>query len=251
MAEQTGISWCHHTFNAWVGCTKVSPGCKFCYAETMNKFFKWNRAGWGPGAPRKRTSDALWRQPLAWNLKAAKAGERRRVFVNSLSDVCDDHPSIQRQWRDDLISLVRRCESLDFLFLTKRPENLVLFYEPLPNLWAGTTVENQNHVWRISELETFGAPVHFLSCEPLLGPVNLDILGSSADWVIVGGESGPNARPFDSRWAEQIRQECAYAGVKFYFKQHGGNRKIDGVYGGDLLDGVRYHELPGGAAKEQ
>jgi len=248
MGERTKISWTDHTFNPWIGCTKVSDGCKFCYAEKQNTFYQWNRHGWGPQAPRHRTSAANWAKVLTWNNSAKRDGVRRRVFCASLADVCDDHPSIETTWRDDLLTLVRTTEYLDWLFLTKHPENFNRFYDDgdrQDNLWVGVSVENQQQAEkRIPKLLQIRTPVHFLSCEPLLENVDLDLFYSGIDWVIVGGESGPNARRFDPQWAREVRLQCKDAEIPFFFKQNGGNKKIDGAWGGDQLEGCVYHAFP-------
>jgi len=270
--KDSKIEWCDHTFNPWEGCTKVSPGCANCYAEARNK--RWaGGANWGPGAPRRRTSEANWRQPLKWNREAGLRAEaitrvppiarkfenwhRPRVFCASLADVFD--PKVPHAWRRDLFFLITQCHHLDFLLLTKRPElvidqlkaissgldetwNLWEDWEAaggLPNVWIGTTVEDQKRAdERIPELLKIPARVRFLSCEPLLGPVNLceagaiwsDINNNPIDgrglnqhvhWVICGGESGPKARPMHPDWARSLRDQCQAACVPFLFKQWG------------------------------
>lgn len=177
MAENSNIEWCHHTFNPWMGCTKVSEACKFCYAEVQTGRFK--QVGWGPAAARKLTSGAYWKQPYRWDARAYALGERQRVFCASLADVFDDHHSIAFFWRNDLWRLISETRHLDWLLLTKRPENIAQYLPDdwgsgYPNVWLGTTVENQQRAdERIPELLKIPAKVHFLSCEPLLGQVNL------------------------------------------------------------------------------
>jgi protein gp37 len=178
--KNSNIEWTTHTFNPWIGCTKVSDGCKNCYAEALDK--RWGHKRWGPNAARVRTSAANWKNPLRWDREAREAGRRDRVFCASLADVFDDHPSIDPQWRTDLTFLIHDTPNLDWLLLTKRPEN-ILRLEPdfaahgevlFPNVWLGTTVENQEQAEkRIPELLKVPAKVRFLSCEPLLGPVDL------------------------------------------------------------------------------
>lgn len=241
MAENSNIEWTDHTFNPWIGCQKVSPGCDHCYAEARDRRFT-GGALWGPHAPRRRTSQANWRAPLRWNRAAAKAGKRARVFCASLADVFDNHASIQQEWRDDLWTLIYRTPHLDWLLLTKRPQNIARYMPPAvenggiwPNVWLGTTVENQTEAdRRIPHLLAVPARVRFLSCEPLLGPVDLRPylgakflhqrygLGAGAlSWVICGGESGPGARPMHPDWARSLRDQCQAAGVAFHFKQWG------------------------------
>lgn len=187
MAE-TKIEWADFTFNPWLGCSKVSPACRSCYAEAWAK-----RSGlvqWGDQAERRRTSESNWRQPLKWNREAEQAGERRRVFCASLADVFEDHPTIMPGWRADLGRLILDTPNLDWLLLTKRTEN-VLRLAPdfwvyisgviggLPkNVWIGTTVENQEMAdRRIPELLKIPAAVRFLSCEPLLEAIDFTKVG--------------------------------------------------------------------------
>ncbi|MBO4119888.1 phage Gp37/Gp68 family protein [Cupriavidus gilardii] len=244
MAENSSIEWTDHTFNPWEGCQKVGPGCDHCYAETRNARFAGGTAiNWGPGAPRRRTSPSNWRKPLAWNDNAgafmAEHGRRQRVFCASLADVFDN--AVDPQWRADLFSLIQATPALDWLLLTKRIGNVrALLPEHvtgggLPtNVWLGATIVNQEEADRdIPKLLAVPARVRFLSMEPLLGPVTLDqrlvepIEGTSQhgrrfiDWVIVGGESGPGARPMHPDWARSLRDQCAAAGVPFLFKQWG------------------------------
>lgn len=261
-----------YTFNPWIGCTKVSPGCAHCYAERDNNFHKWVN-GWGPSAPRKRTSESNWKNPLKWNRAAHATGIPRKVFVASLADIAEDHPSILPQWRADLAEIIHRCQWLYFLLLTKRPENFMPMYEPCfgkelpPNVWMGTTAENQEMAYkRIPELLKIPAAIRFLSVEPMLGPVDIQPYlfarpgcgGEKADpdcemcksatyridWVICGGESGPAARPMSTDWALDLRDQCQVANVPFFFKQIGGTARIDGHWGGDRLAGQRYQEFP-------
>jgi protein gp37 len=235
MAENSKIEWCDHTFNPWVGCTKVSPACDNCYAEGWAK--RTGQAQLWRG-DRRRTSAANWQQPLKWNRQAGREGRRFRVFCASLADVFDNQ--VPEAWRDDLWRLIAATPHLDWLLLTKRPQNIRKFIDgpALPNMWLGTTVENQEEAdRRIPHLLATLAAVHFLSCEPLLGPVDLrpwldrDFLTGCADddaapvrtvgWVIAGGESGPGARPMHPDWARSLRDQCAAAGVPFHFKQCG------------------------------
>lgn len=229
MAENSKIEWTHHTFNPWEGCQKVGPGCDHCYAEARDQRFT-GGAHWGPGAPRRRTSPANWRKPLAWDRAAAAAGERHRVFCASLADVFDN--AVDPAWRDDLWRLIERTPNLDWMLLTKRPGNIANmlpvpfdFERLYPNVWLGCTVVNQAEADRdIPKLLAVPAAVRFLSMEPLLGPVDLGVAGrgdSGLDLVIVGGESGPGARPMHPDWVRSLREQCVAAGVPFFFKQWG------------------------------
>lgn len=226
MAENSAIAWTDHTFNPWIGCTKVSPACDRCYAESWaNRFGKpelWK-------GKRSRTSPANWRKPLAWNASAAAYGERRqRVFCASLADVFDNQ--VPDEWRADLWRLIAATPNLDWLLLTKRPQNIAKMLPPgwgegWPNVWLGTTVENQEEVERRTpHLTAIPAAVRFLSCEPLLAEVNLEPYFGGIDWVIAGGESGGGARPMHLEWARTLRENCAAYGVSFFVKQIGGVR---------------------------
>lgn len=238
MGENTHIEWCDHTFNPWIGCSKVSPGCEHCYAEKlMDK--RMGKVKWGPQGTRLRTSDANWRKPVAWNRKAAEAGVMHRVFCASLADVFEDRPEVVG-WRSELFELIRATPNLVWLLLTKRPENVMSMAGSIPyNVWLGTSVENQATAdERVPHLLGCPAALRFVSVEPLLGPVDFERGGWSllrrlesprrkvhwergVDWIIVGGESGPKARPMHPQWARSIRDQCREAGVPFFFKQWG------------------------------
>jgi protein gp37 len=264
--KNSHIEWCDHTFNPWEGCTKVSPGCAHCYAEARNRRFSAG-ANWGPGAPRRRTSIHNWNEPQRWNTAAAPffyGGDRPkreadafgwrphkpRVFCASLADWLDEEVPIE--WLADLLELIGKTQNLDWLLLTKRPQNWSermhaafragfdgdewvsqwLDGELPLNVWIGTTVEDQKRAdERIPELLKIPARVRFLSCEPLLEKVDLSNHSPSREhgawakgdinWIICGGESGPNARPMHPAWARSLRDQCAAAGVAFFFKQWG------------------------------
>lgn len=302
MSANTKIEWTDHTFNPWIGCSKVSPGCDNCYAATQDKFRKWTSEGWG--GPRKRTK--TWGDPKKWNAEiffecptchwrgsdyscedhrekhpghptgcpacgARMQRARARVFCASLADIWDNEVPIE--WLVDFLDLCRRTPNLDKLILTKRIGNVMkrlrealdhigaqpgclanplfkwiadwLRGQPPSDVWLGATIVNQPEADRdIPKLLATPAAVRFLSMEPLLGPVDLtnirrpvidgveyagaDVLTEAnrelrgcIDWVIVGGESGPGARPMHSDWARSLRDQCAAAGVPFLFKQWG------------------------------
>lgn len=292
MALNSKIEWTDSTFNPWIGCTKVSPGCDHCYAESFAKRF--GMAEWGPGAERKRTSAANWRKPLRWNeqgrvcidcgtpaiggdcncgqIGATGKTRRRRVFCASLADVFDN--AVPQKWRNDLWSLIEQTPNLDWLLLTKRIGNVAdmaprsWMTEGFPsNVWLGATVVNQEEADRdIPKLLRIRAAVRFISAEPLLGPVAMKpcwltlmtlcsdcpssddgalIECPSADnnlnWVIVGSESGPNARPCNIEWVRPIKDQCTTAGVAFFWKQHvHQGRKISTPE----LDGRTWTEFP-------
>ena len=255
MAENSAIEWTDHTFNPWVGCTAISLACDHCYAETWAK-----RTGQGHlwQGERRRTSPSNWHQPVKWNAKAAAEGRRYHVFCASLADVFDNQ--VPAEWRADLFKLIEATPHLDWLLLTKRPQNI---RKMLPadwddgydysNVWLGTTVANQDEADRnIPHLLQIACRVRFLSIEPMLGPINLTSLSvsgptkggdwidamrgergcnatgcivddelASINWVIAGGESGPKARPSHPDWFRSLRDQCAAAGVPFLFKQWG------------------------------
>lgn len=245
MAENSGIEWTTHTFNPWIGCTKVSAACDQCYAEAWDKRFGGER--WGPHAARRRTK--TWGNPVKWNRQAEASGERPRVFVASLADVFDNHRSIDPAWRRELWALIRQCKNLDFLMLTKRPQNIARF---LPedwgngyrNVWLGATVESQKEAGRLEHLTAVPAVVHFLSMEPLLGPVDLSGHIGGLEWVIVGGESGAAYRHADPEWFRSLRDQCAGAGVPFLFKQWEGRNQKEIKAKGRELDGVVHDGYP-------
>lgn len=229
MAENSKIEWTTHTFNPWIGCTKVSPGRDHCYAEAMMAD-RYGRVVWGPHGSRSRTSAANWQKPRAWNRAAAGGAERLRVFCASLADAFDNHRSIQPEWRADFWSLILETPNLDWLLLTKRSQNIVKMLPPdwgngWPNVWLGTTAENQEEAYRRApHLTAVPSAVQFLSVEPLISPMSIRGL-SRLDWIIVGGESGKGARPMAADWARALRDECRAAGVAFFMKQMGGQRK--------------------------
>ncbi len=310
MGKDSGIQWTTHTFNPWRGCTRVSEGCKFCYAELLSKRNPAVLGIWGPNGTRVVAADSQWRSVLGWNQEARKAKERHRVFTASLSDVFEDWqgPMLNSQGKQlwiepkDPQELFRICENkdgsflphecffpismgdvrrrlaklisstpyLDYLLLTKRIENANdMLYEMWfadvhwpKNIWLGTTVEDRKAKARIDLLRESLAPIKFLSIEPLIEDLgDLDLRG--IDWVIVGGESGSKARPFDISWARSIRDQCRAFGVAFFMKQVGSNPGItnyplasvathaswkpDDSHGGDITEwpeDIRIRQFP-------
>lgn len=262
MGKNTTIAWTDHTFNPWIGCQKISPGCQFCYAE-RETFVRMQQANgiklWGPNSVRHHTTVNYWAEPLRWNNQVywqctkctwrgkmeMKVGQicplcgskislaRQRVFCASLADVFEDGPTLD-MWRAQLFDLIAETPNLDWLILTKRID---IAAEMLPtewlhgiwprNAWIGTSVENQEYYDRrvpfLAKLDR--APIRFLSIEPMLGPIRLyrEAEVVGFNWVIVGGESGPRCRPFDPEWARQIKFECGSIGVPFFMKQLGGH----------------------------
>jgi len=267
------IEWTDHTFNPWWGCVKVSSGCKNCYAETLDN--RWNGGHWGPRSSRKAMSEQYWRQPLKWNKDAEKSGVPAKVFCASMADVFEGHPDTLPHL-DRLFSLIEKTPNLIWQLLTKRPQNILPlltvnrphWLKNFPeNIWIGTSVEDQKTAdERIPHLLKVPASVRFLSMEPLLGPVEFSdvtgrtdypsVLGKPAlagiHWVIVGGESGPNARPINPGWVRSIQGQCSATNIPFFFKQwgewgldeYGVMKKVGKKAAGRLLDGVEYNEFP-------
>lgn len=264
-----------YTFNPWIGCTKVDKLCANCYAAAQDAFRHWTPEGWGPGKPRKRTSEANWKKVRAWNELAGRLGIRQRVFCASLADWLDDD-GVSIDLFADLLDLIAECTNLDWLCLSKRPETWRPRLEAVwggvfqcatrwfardwmdgdapANVWVGTSVGDQGSAdTRVPLMLKIPARVRFLSCEPMLGAVDLtrvsdtegnrlnaltgvwQIDGRGAaepreriDWVICGGESGANARPMHPDWARALRDQCAAADVPFLWKQWGEWAPSDG-----------------------
>jgi protein gp37 len=248
MAEQTKIEWVDHTFNPWIGCTRVSPACDNCYAAAMSHRRKWAR--FEPRAPRRRTGAGNWQQPLRWNRKAEKAGHRAKVFGPSLADPFD--AEVSPDWRDDYLRLIEATPQLDWILLTKRPLVARKFFanRKVPdNLWPGITAENQTMLdLRVAHLLAIEAKVRVVSAEPLLGPLDLTRWQRGISWVIAGGESGPRARPSDPDWFRSLRAQCADASIPLFFKQWGEHgqdmRKVGRRIAGALLDGYAHRDAP-------
>jgi len=233
MGEKTEIAWTDSTFNPWIGCQKVSPGCDRCYAETLMDH-RYHRVQWGPHGTRVRTSPQNWRGALAWQRRHHDFfrvnGRRRRVFCASLADVFDNQAP--QGWRDELWVLIGQCLDLDWLILTKRPENVMEMIPPtwraaLPaNIWLGITAEDQpNYDRRMRALGAIKAAVHFVSYEPALGPLDI-ARGLLPSWLICGGESGAGYRDMPEEWAASVRAQCERHGVPFLMKQMAGKKPI-------------------------
>lgn len=233
MSDHSHIEWTDATWNPVTGCTKVSPGCKFCYAERFAERFRGVE-----GHPYEQGFDLkIWPERLD---QPSKWKEPRRIFVNSMSDLF--HPKVSARYISKVFDAMVAAPQHQYQVLTKRPERAAQLASDLPwpnQVWMGTSVENQDYVSRIDELRKIPAQVRFLSCEPLLGPLEMDLTG--IHWVIVGGESGPGARPMKPEWVRSIRKQCRAADVPFFFKQWGGvNKKA----AGRLLDKRTYDEFP-------
>ncbi|MBA4282019.1 phage Gp37/Gp68 family protein [Ralstonia sp.] len=251
MAENSGIEWTHHTFNPWIGCTKISAACDHCYAEA------WDARGlqglptrWGPHADRTRTSAGNWSKPRTWNSKAKAAGVRYRVFCASLADVFDNHRSILPEWRADLWRLIDATPHLDWLLLTKRPQNIAKMLPAdwgrgRPNVWLGTSTEDRSEMLRRGEaLAAVPAVVRFWSAEPLVGDLGVIPPAIMPDWIITGGENGQHFRPVNPDWFRGLRDQCSAAGVPFLFKQWEGRRQKEIKAKGRELDGVVWDGYP-------
>ena len=222
MAENTKIEWTDHTFNPWIGCTKVGPACDFCYAESLSNRYGW--VTWGPHGERKRTSPANWRKPIAWDKAAAKAGVRHRVFCASLADWLDNQ--VPAQWREDLALLIDETPNLDWLLLSKRIQNFdkhaPWHSDNLPsNVWLGITCASQDEFDRdYPKLAAVNARVRFISYEPALAPlIYVGGVSPRPNWIICGGESGHSARMMRPEWARDIRDACKTHGIAFFMKQ--------------------------------
>lgn len=221
MGIETEISWTDHTWNPWMGCIRVSEGCRNCYAEQLTK----NRMGlklWGPGNIRQRTSASNWRNPYTWNRQSPG-----RTFCASLADIFEDHPQANA-WRSDMWQVVRDCQNLTWQILTKRPENIARFLPPdwgqgWGHVWLGTTVEDMRVAERANHLRAVPAAMRFLSCEPALGPMD-DLNLAGIGWVIYGGESGPGFRHDNEAWVRGLRDNCRRSGTAYYFKQRAASR---------------------------
>lgn len=269
MATQTGIEWTDSTFNPWIGCTNISPGCLHCYAEAMNAYRGWTE--WGPRGARRRTSAATWANPRKWQADAARFrrthGRRQRVFCASLADVFDNRAPAGA--REDLFALIRETPDLDWQLLTKRPQLIARFLPPdwgrgYPNVWLGTTAEDQQHFdQRWPHLAAVPATIRFISYEPAVGPLALPGDGPQPDWLISGGESGPKSRVADPAWFRAIRDDCLARGVAYFHKQYGAYASNPLVFeggrsraeaerldppengkGGGLLDGRLWRAFP-------
>jgi protein gp37 len=228
MAKNSQIEWTNHTFNPWWGCKKVSPACDNCYAELWAK--RMGHQLWGTAAPRRFFGNAHWQEPLKWNEEAGITHNRKRVFCASMADVFERRADLNDA-RSRLWSLIEKTPNLDWLLLTKRPQNvkrLVPWKGEWPtNVWLGTSVENQTLAEkRLPFLLENGAAVRFLSCEPLLGPLDLRPWFTTSDlypidWVIAGGESGGKSRPMHPDWIVSLLYQCEAANIPFHFKQWG------------------------------
>jgi protein gp37 len=223
----TSIEWTDKSWNPVTGCTKVSPGCIHCYAETITKRFRF------PNGFDLTLYPERIQHPLSWKKPS-------KIFVNSMSDLF--HEEVPLDFIQSVFETIEKTPQHIYQILTKRPERLVELAPHLEfhkNIWLGVSVESQDYISRIDLLRQVPANVRFLSCEPLLGSLYLDL--TNIDWVIVGGESGEKHRPMNIEWAKDIRDQCRRSKVAFFFKQVGGRTS---KAGGNLLDGRKYLEFP-------
>ena len=238
--QRSQIEWTEATWNPVTGCTQVSPGCANCYAMRFAERFRGV-----PGHPYERGFDLQLRpdrldQPLRWR-------KPRTIFVNSMSDLF--HPGVPDDYIQQVFAVMREASHHRFQVLTKRSERLAELSPNLPwpeNIWMGVSVENQRWTSRIGDLRQTGAAIKFLSCEPLLGPLELDLNG--IDWVIAGGESGPGARPMDGDWVRGVRDQCDETETAFFFKQWGAHcecgKRVGKKRAGRVLDARTWDEMP-------
>ena len=228
-STSTAIEWTDKTWNPTTGCNKVSPGCKHCYAEAITKRFR-NHFPNGfefTLHPERLEEPKRWRKPS-------------RVFVNSMSDLF--HERMPLGFLQKIFGVMAECPKHVFQILTKRHERLLELAPELEwpdNVWMGVSVENQAYAHRVDSLRQVPAAVRFLSCEPLLGPLDLNLEG--IHWIIVGGESGPGHRPIEADWVRGIRAQTEVSGASFFFKQWGGMRPKSG---GRELDGRTWDQMP-------
>lgn len=259
--QGTGISWAHFVENRWIGCQRVSPACRNCYAEAGN--VRWHGGdNWGADSPRRIVSDARWNRALSWNALAAATGHRYRVFCSSQSDIFEDRRDLD-PYRLEVFEMIARTPNLDWLLLTKRADRIAALIRPwiaqggkwpMPNVWLGTTAEDQRRAdERIPALLSVPAAVHWISAEPLLEKIDVsrylkadrrcptcngvghlgaiggcgrcqgsgEFGGAGVSWVVIGGESGSEARPMMERWVHDLLGQCRTARARPFFKQWG------------------------------
>lgn len=231
MAEASTIEWTDATWNPWHGCIKVSPGCKNCYMYR-------GKSRWGKDPRAVARSRTTFEDPLHWR-------EPRLIFACSWSDWFIEDADA---WRDEAWQIVRRTPRHTYQILTKRPERIAQALPPdwgegWPNVWLGVSIESSQYIARMELLRSVPCRIRFISAEPLLGPIDLRPL-DGIHWVITGGESGPHARPMDPDWARSIREQCRSSDTSYFHKQNGGTRKMQGAWGGRLLDGRTWDSMP-------
>ena len=236
VADRSSIEWTEATWNPVTGCSKVSPGCAHCYAETLSLRFHWSRKPWLPSYAAENVvlHPERMEQPLRWR-------RPRLVFVNSMSDLF--HENVPLDFVRSVFDVMAAAERHTFQILTKRPERLLELAPDLPwprNVWIGVSIENRRWLARANPLRLVPAAVRFISAEPLLGPLD-DLNLDGIDWLIAGGESGYNHRPVQEEWIRQLRDLCLERRVPFFFKQIGGRTP---KAGGRELDGREWSQMP-------
>lgn len=234
MATQSRIEWTESTWNPLTGCTKISPGCKHCYAERMAKRLQaMGQPNYANGF-KLTVHEHVLEKPLEWKTPQV-------IFVNSMSDLF--HKDVPLEFIQRVFDTMKRAHWHQFQVLTKRSERLAElspYLEWTDNIWMGVSVENEKYIYRIDDLRKTKAKIKFLSIEPLLGPLpKMNLKG--INWVIVGGESGPGARPLEREWVVEVRDQCIKSKVPFFFKQWGGVQKKKA---GRLLDGRTWDQMP-------
>lgn len=241
----TKIEWTDHTFNPWWGCQKVSPACTHCYAESVAK--RGGKAVWGASTGRFFPSQKNWDNVRKLDAAAAAAGVRQRIFSASMADLFEDRQDLIQK-RQEVWKLIEETVHLDWQLLTKRPDKVASMVPPAwliswpKHVWIGCTVEDQLHAQlRLPHLVQLPAAIRFVSCEPLLGPLNLTPWLGALQWVIAGGESGPVHRKSAPNWFRALRDDCLALKVPFFFKQWGGRWNSEN---GSLLDGREWKEFP-------
>lgn len=231
---QSNIEWTNSTWNPVTGCTKISPGCKHCYAERMaQRLQAMGQPNYANGFTLTLHPNML-EKPLQWK-------KPQLIFVNSMSDLF--HENVPLEFIQQVFSVMRQAHWHNFQVLTKRSDRVKQINHAIEwptNVWMGVSVENQKYTYRIQDLQQTSAQIKFLSLEPLLGPLEALNL-EQIDWVIVGGESGPGARPVKREWVSSIRDQCVRGRVPFFFKQWGGQNKKKN---GRILDGQTWDQLP-------
>jgi len=234
MAQHSGIEWTESTWNPLTGCTKISPGCQHCYAERMAlRLQAMGQPNYANGF-KLTLHERVLEKPIEWKTPQV-------IFVNSMSDLF--HKDVPVNFIQQVFDVMRRANRHRFQLLTKRSERLLELSPQIDwpeNVWMGVSVENADYVFRIDHLRQTGGRIKFLSLEPLLGPLH-DLNLSGMDWVIVGGESGPKARPIAEEWVVDIRDQCRIAKVPFFFKQWGGVKRKKA---GRVLQGRTWDEMP-------
>lgn len=267
MGDTTRIAWTDHTLNPWIGCTKISPGCDHCYAETLVSGRMGRPGLWGKDGDRAVTGNGVWSAPRKWNREAAAAWNKHYetiredctfgwhrhpgeikdlVFTGSLMDVFEDH-KVPRETRPAVFQLIRETPALSYQLLTKRAGRIESMLpddwgEGYPNVWLGVSIESDKFAWRAEYLRKIPASVRFISYEPALGPLAKALKLDGIDWVIFGGESGPGYRQQDTQWARDMMAKCEDEGVAFFYKQSAAPRTEMGIE----LDGkvVRNYPAP-------